>query len=73
MLALTLGLKKEAFELRLLTLHKYTIDIFLVYKMNDTYQWNGYQSLRKLFRYDCFVNLVRSCKLYNFFSFKAKK
>ena len=50
MLGLTLGLKKEAFELRLISF-SYTVDIFLVYKLNDEFQWNGYQGMRKLYRY----------------------
>ena len=45
----TLGLIREAFELR--TISKgFTFDIFLVYKLNETYQWNGYQGNRRLYR-----------------------
>jgi hypothetical protein len=50
LLVQTLGLKREAFELRLFTSLKFTVDIFLMYKINETYQWNGYQGQRKLFR-----------------------
>ena len=50
MLVQTLGLRREAFELRLYTSLRFTVDIFLMYKINDTYQWNGYQGHRKLYR-----------------------
>ncbi len=50
LLAQTLGLKREAFELRLFTSLKFTVDIFLMYKINETFQWNGYQGQRKLYR-----------------------
>jgi hypothetical protein len=54
-LILTLGLVKEAFELRLQSInkqrtHRFSFDIFLIYKLNETYQWNGYQGNRQLFR-----------------------
>ena len=45
----TLGLVKEAFELRI-TSNNFMFDIFLVYKSNETHQWNGYQGNRQLFR-----------------------
>ena len=41
MLVQTLGLRREAFELRLFTSHFFTIDIFLMYNVNATFQWNG--------------------------------
>jgi hypothetical protein len=49
MLGLTLGLKKEAFELRLIS-SSYVVDIFMVYHLNDSFQWNGYQGDRKLYQ-----------------------
>ena len=49
-LAMTLGLLKQGFELRLISSLSYTIDIFLMYKINTTYQWNGYQGNRVLYR-----------------------
>ena len=48
-IALTLGLLEEAFELRLFSASKFTLDLFLMYKFNKTYQWNGYQIKRHLF------------------------
>jgi hypothetical protein len=45
----TLGLIREAYELRTIY-SRFTFDIFLVYKLNETYQWNGYQGNRQLFR-----------------------
>ena len=45
-----LGLVREAFELRIFTVNSLTVDIFLTYKINDTYQWNGYQYERRLFQ-----------------------
>lgn len=50
-LGMTLGLIKEGFELRLLTDLGFTIDLFLMYKVNNEYQWNGYQGNRVLYRY----------------------
>jgi hypothetical protein len=47
---MSLGLIREAFELRLLSTSEFTIDIFLIYKINATYQWNGYQGNRNLYR-----------------------
>jgi hypothetical protein len=41
MLAQTLGLKREAFELRLLSSKFFTMDIFLMYNLNESFQWNG--------------------------------
>ena len=60
MLVLSLGLKKEAFELRLITRLGFTVDIFLIYKMNNTseYQWNGYQGGKKLYRFHIKHNFV---------------
>ena len=53
----TLGLVKEAFVLRLLS-QDFSFDIFLIYKLNETHQWNGYQGNRQLFRCDNFFLLV---------------
>jgi hypothetical protein len=50
-LAMTLGLRNEAYELRLYTSLKFVVDIFLVYELDEKFQWNGYQGNRKLYRY----------------------
>ena len=50
-LGIELGLIEMAYELRLFTSLAFTIDIFLMYKLNNTYQWNGYQGERKLYRF----------------------
>jgi hypothetical protein len=47
---MTLGIPKEGFELRLLTDDGYTIDLFLMYKIDDELQWNGYQGNRVLYK-----------------------
>ncbi len=47
---MTLGLKNEGFELRLLNSLGFTFDLFLIYKLNDTYQWHGYQGNRFYYR-----------------------
>ena len=48
---MTLGLKNEGFELRLLNSLGFTFDLFLMYKLNETYQWHGYQGNRQLYRF----------------------
>ena len=45
-----LGLVKEAMELRILTTSYLTVDIFLTYKINDTFQSNGYHYERILYQ-----------------------
>jgi hypothetical protein len=47
---MTLGIPKEGFELRLLTHDGYTIDLFLMYKIDEKLQWNGYQGNRVLYK-----------------------
>lgn len=45
----TLGLLNDSFEFRLFN-DKFTFDLFLVYKINQTHQWCGYQVKRYKFR-----------------------
>ena len=45
----TLGLVNDSYEFRLFN-DKFTFDMFLVYKINDTHQWCGYQVKRYKFR-----------------------
>lgn len=45
----TLGLVNDSFEFRLYN-DKFTFDMFLVYKINQTHQWCGYQVNRYKFR-----------------------
>ena len=45
----TLGLKNDSYEFRLYN-DQFTFDMFLVYKLNLTHQWCGYQVNRVKFR-----------------------
>jgi hypothetical protein len=45
-----LGLIKEGLEFRIFTTRDLVVDIFLTYKVNDTYQSNGYHPDRRLYK-----------------------
>ncbi len=49
-LAITIGLIKEAYELRLFSKTSKTFDLFLMYKHNESFQWNGYHTQRHIYR-----------------------
>lgn len=50
-LAIAIGLPQEGYEMRLLSRTHRTFDLFLVYKYNETHQWNGYHFKRYVYRY----------------------
>ena len=49
-LAVTIGLVREGYELRLYSKTLKTFDLFLMYKHNETFQWNGYHTQRHIYR-----------------------
>ena len=51
MLRKILGLRNEGYELRLQSKYNFVIDIFIVYELDDKFQWNGYHNNRHLFRF----------------------
>ena len=49
-LAMHLGLLREGYELRLFSNKQKTFDLFLMYKHNETFMWNGYHTKKHIYR-----------------------
>jgi hypothetical protein len=70
-LAMSLGLIREGYELRLYSKTAKTFDLFFMYKHNETFQWNGYHTQKHIYRYvlknrQLISNLVFLMSLNNF-------